>query len=64
MAVEKIMPATQKVVGAVKESVKAKEPYKTINSYEFHLGFIPQHNPHGVSPDDPVKVQHFIDMIV
>ena len=49
MPVQPVMPKVQTTVNTVKTAVKEVQPHKTINSYEFHLGFIPKKNPMGHS---------------
>ena len=56
MPIQPINPAT-KAVGKIVKDVQNKQPHKTINTYEFHLGFVPQKHPMG---RDMAKVEHFI----
>ena len=66
MAVEKISAVAPKVVNRTKNiAAQQQKTHNPINSYEFHLGFIPQKNPMGMGRTiTNEQVEHFIDSIV
>ena len=53
-------PTTKAINQAVQET---KKKVGCINSYEFHLGFVPTHKP-GSQRIDQAKVEHFIDQLI
>ena len=66
MSGQKIMPVGQKVVSAVQKTAqnteqKAKK-FGGVNSYEFHLGFVPQKKTGGLRSDE--QIERMIDMLV
>lgn len=63
MPIQPIMPKTKQAVDMVKKAVQEPQPQKVINTYEFHLGFIPQKHPMGHSFDSE-KVEHFINQLI
>ena len=65
MAVEKIGVVAPKVVNNAKSVVMQQQrTHNPINSYEFHLGFIPQKNPHGKGLNTDEQIERMIDTIV
>lgn len=66
MSGQKILPVGQKVVSAVQKTAQNTEQKAKkvgcINSYEFHLGFVPQKKAGDLHSDE--QIERMIDMYV
>ncbi|MCR5265369.1 MAG: hypothetical protein K6E29_02095 [Cyanobacteria bacterium RUI128] len=63
MNVKSIGPQTKKVVSATREAVQQRT-HNPVNTYEFHLGFVPEHLNSNNRLAQQSSAEYFINQLI